>query len=114
MNTKGSPWAVRWFFVKPTTFYVSARASDESLNKKQVFYGTGDQAPSNTPNENLLMATNNTSFAPAIAAHQALLPTPSSALKVSKRANYSDTIMMSLLALTIGVLVGRNLQVARR
>lgn len=42
LNTKGSPWAVRWFFVKPSSLYVSARASDDALNQKQIFYSGGN------------------------------------------------------------------------
>ena len=47
LNTKGSPWAVRWFFVKPASLYVSARASDDTLNLKKAFY-SGDNLNSLT------------------------------------------------------------------
>ena len=33
LTSRGSPWAVRWFFVKPTLIYRSAMASERSLQQ---------------------------------------------------------------------------------
>jgi hypothetical protein len=98
LNTKGSPWSVRWFFVKPNAFYVSARASNESLNKKQIFYSGelkhGDQ---------------NEADGRHVVEKVSLLPKPQASMGTARTSYYIDTLAASCLMLTVGMLLGRNL-----
>lgn len=98
LNTKGSPWAVRWFFVKPKSLYTSARASDESLNREQKFY-SGE----------LVTRVSNQSDDTTKKEKESLLPKPlSSVISGSSRNAMLETVTVSLLMLAMGVVLGRN------
>ncbi len=123
LKSKGSPWAVRWFFVRPSMSYASSRASEESLNRAQTFYIAAPtpleskisdgskcskllEAPEEMTAKDVHVEMTANVSAPAKCPFSSSKVTSSP--KISSGFTKNEAILVALIAVVIGLVLGHS------